>query len=286
MNEALENLGEGSETSARIITSLLSKSRTLDRKISLAENAKREAENRARRLEEEEKKLKEKLFEAEKEGFKELNDYLSSSRKELENLVKAVKTGTLTKEKTKNVKSFISKLEEKEKKVRDHIDENEDSQEDKENTASFKKGDEVLCGTIRTRGLILEERGKNRFYVSLENGLKMEVKGSMMKHAKPEKAVTVSSFSSSIRKIEYEMDVRGKTLRETEELLDSQIEACLLKNMSSFSIIHGFGDGILQRGVHEYLKKNRFVKDYRFALPEDGGMGKTYVILSFPEAEL
>ena len=107
----------------------------------------------------------------------------------------------------------------------------------------------------------------------------MEVKANMLKHAKPEKPVSVA-YTSTDKKAEYEMDVRGRTMKETEELLDSQIEAAILKNMSSFSIIHGYGDGILQRGVHEYLKKNRFVKDYRFALPEDGGMGKTYVMLS------
>ncbi|MCI7606400.1 MAG: Smr/MutS family protein [Spirochaetales bacterium] len=281
--EATENLGKGSETSARIITSLLSKSRTLDRKISLAENAKREAENKTKALMEEEKKLKEKILEAEKEGLRELNDYLSSSRRELENLVKAVKTGTLTKEKTKEVKNFIEGIENSEKKLRDNLKEKEDDEVDLSNNAAFQKGDEVLCGSARTRGLILEERGKGRFYVSLENGLRMEVKGNMLKHAKPEKAVSVS-YTSSTRKAEYEMDVRGKTLKETEEMLDSQIEAALLRNMSSFSIIHGYGDGILQRGVHEYLKKNRFVKDYRFALPEDGGMGKTYVILSSQEA--
>lgn len=278
--EATDSLCEGNETSARIITSLLSKSRTLDRKISLAENAKRAAENKTKALEEEEKKLKEKILEAEKEGLKELNDYLSTSRRELENLVKAVKTGTLTKEKTKKVKSFISEVEEEEKKLRTSLTEKEEEdEEDKDNTEDFKKGDEVLCGKGKTRGMILEERGKNRFLVSLENGLRMEVKAGMLKHAKPEKAVSIS-YTPTDRKAQYEMDVRGKTLKETEELLDLQIEAALLKNMTSFSIIHGFGDGILQKGVHEYLKKNRFVKDYRFALPEDGGMGKTYVMLS------
>ena len=33
-------------------------------------------------------------------------------------------------------------------------------------------------------------------------------------------------------------------------------------------------------GIHEYLKKRRELKDYIFARPEDGGMGKTYVTLS------
>ena len=218
----------------------------------------------------------------EKEGYKELKDYLSSSRKELENLVKSVKTGTLTKEKTRKVKEFISKVEEKEKTVSSHIVEDDD--EDVGNDEPFRKGDEVLCGEVGRRGTILEERGRNRFYVALENGLKMEMKGSLLRHARPEKNVSVLSFYSDV-KPQYEMDVRGKTMAETEELLDRQIEAALLKNMSSFSIIHGFGDGILQKGVHQYLKKNRFVKDYRFALPEDGGMGKTYVMLSSSSPE-
>ena len=77
------------------------------------------------------------------------------------------------------------------------------------------------------------------------------------------------------------MDLRGYTLEEALRALDDQIEAAILSNLSSFSIIHGYGDGILSRGIHQYLKKRKEVKDYRFALPEDGGMGKTYVTLSF-----
>ena len=73
------------------------------------------------------------------------------------------------------------------------------------------------------------------------------------------------------------LDVRGKTLKETLEILDTQIEGCLVHSLSSFAIIHGYGDGILSRGIHDYLKKQKDVKDYRFAAPEDGGMGKTYV---------
>lgn len=285
IEEATQSLGEGSETSARIITSLLSKSRTLDRKISEAEIARRGAEKKAQELEAKEKALTDKIRELEKEGHKELNDYLKNSRKELEKLVKDVKTGNLTKEKTKKVKNFIEKVGEKERALSEHLDETEE-EEDLQNQTPFKKGDEVLCGNGKNRGIILEERGKNRYYISLENGLRMEMKGNLLVHAKPEKKqVTVSHFSSETRKPEYEMDVRGKTMAETVELLDNQIEAALLRNFTNFSIIHGFGDGILQRGVHEYLKKNRYVKDYRFAMPEDGGMGKTYVILKISSQE-
>ena len=62
--------------------------------------------------------------------------------------------------------------------------------------------------------------------------------------------------------------------------MDDQMEAAILAGMGTFGIIHGFGDGILSRGIHEYLSKRREVKDYYFARPEDGGMGKTYVELN------
>ena len=75
------------------------------------------------------------------------------------------------------------------------------------------------------------------------------------------------------------MDLRGLTGNEAVERLDDQMEAAILNNLKSFSIIHGLGDGILMRRVHDYLKMRNEVESYYFARPEDGGMGKTYVNL-------
>ena len=75
------------------------------------------------------------------------------------------------------------------------------------------------------------------------------------------------------------LDLRGKTLAEALDAIAEEIEACLVHSASSFSIIHGYGNGILSQGIHAYLKKQKDVKDYYFANPEDGGMGKTYVLL-------
>ena len=61
--------------------------------------------------------------------------------------------------------------------------------------------------------------------------------------------------------------------------VDDEIEACLLHSLSSFSIIHGYGNGVLSQGIHAHLKTVAAVKDYYFANPDDGGMGKTYVLL-------
>ncbi len=279
IEEATRNLSAESNTSTSIITSLLSKSRTLDRKMTELSIEKRALENERKKYEETEKELRGKLLEAEKHGWKELNDYLSSSRKELENLVKAVRTGTLTKEKTKAVKDYIRKVEDKERDVKREIEEKED-EEDTLNTSAFSEGDDVLCGRGKTRGRIVSLRDEKNSVVIFENGLRMTIRNRDMVHAKPvEMTVDVSHFESSAKKAKFVLDVRGLTLQETEKALDDQIEAALLSTLLSFSVIHGYGDGILQKGVQMYLKRNPYVSDYRFALPEDGGMGKTYVTL-------
>ncbi|MGE4468370.1 Smr/MutS family protein, partial [Sphaerochaeta sp.] len=41
----------------------------------------------------------------------------------------------------------------------------------------------------------------------------------------------------------------------------------------------GYGDGILSKGISSYLEKHHSIRGFRFANPEDGGMGKTYVEL-------
>ena len=279
--EATEALSEGSETSAKIITSLLSKSRTLDRKITEAELQRRNAEAKAQDAEKRLRELEEQKYRLEKDGHRELNDYLSRTRKDMERLVMEVKTGTLTKEKTKKVKTFLDSVEKKERELSDNIQSKEEIFEDysSKDERPLVVGDEVFCGAAKTRGKILEVRTKNRFYVSLENGLRMEVKGNMLQHAREEKKNSVAHFASTEKKALYVMDVRGMTLQEALEALENQLEAALLSGTTNFSIIHGYGDGILSKGIGEYLRKRREVESAAFARPEDGGMGKTYVTL-------
>lgn len=277
IEEAKAKLSSDSATSASIITSLLSKSKTLDRKMTELETEKRGLLNKINENEKLNERLKEEENILKKEGVREINIFLRETRSELENLVKDLKTGVITKDKTKRVKEFIKKIEDKEEELSAEIIEDE---EDYSNHEEFKIGDEVLCGKAKIRGKITRINN-NLYSLTLENGLRMEMKVKDIVHAKKESIKPqISTFTSKETKAQYVLDVRGKTLNETIEILDKQLEAALLSNMSSFSIIHGYGDGILQRGVQDYLKRNKYVSDYHFALPEDGGMGKTYVELN------
>jgi DNA mismatch repair protein MutS2 len=76
-----------------------------------------------------------------------------------------------------------------------------------------------------------------------------------------------------------EINLCGMRLEEALEALRKQTEASMLCGLKTFAVIHGKGEGILQRGVHEWLKKDPFVADYYFSHPELGGFGRTEVVL-------
>jgi DNA mismatch repair protein MutS2 len=76
-----------------------------------------------------------------------------------------------------------------------------------------------------------------------------------------------------------ELNLRGLRLIEALESLRRQTDAALLSGLKSFSVIHGTGDGVLQRAVHGWLKEESSVADYYFARPELGGFGRTEVML-------
>ena len=77
----------------------------------------------------------------------------------------------------------------------------------------------------------------------------------------------------------FELKLLGMRLEEATESLRRQIEAASLSGLKTFSVIHGKGSGVLQKGIHDYLKKDPAVEDYYFSRPELGGFGRTEVVL-------
>jgi DNA mismatch repair protein MutS2 len=61
--------------------------------------------------------------------------------------------------------------------------------------------------------------------------------------------------------------------------VERQVDAASLQGLSLFQIVHGTGEGVLGRGIQEYLRSHPAVADFHFARPEEGGYGKTIVRL-------
>lgn len=267
----------GEASISRMINELNGKQRALDRKITALELERREFLRKEETLQKKEAELEKLRHEIKSGSADELQLYMRENRRKLEKLVMDISTGELTREKTLKVKAFIKGVEEKAASAKAEVEAEEERLRPKAKY-TFKVGDEVLCGRGKNRGVILSPEGKGKWSVSI-GALRMTLKEVDMEPAKEVKGATVSPFKVTAPKPKLTLDLRGYTLEEALKVIDEEIEGCLVHNLSSFSVIHGYGNGILSLGIHNHLKGIRDVKEFYFANPEDGGMGKTYVLL-------
>jgi DNA mismatch repair protein MutS2 len=77
----------------------------------------------------------------------------------------------------------------------------------------------------------------------------------------------------------YHLDLRGKRAEDAMVETDKFIDNAVLSGIQSLEILHGTGNGVLQKVVHDLLAKDKRVKQFHFAKPEHGGVGVTLVDL-------
>ena len=74
-------------------------------------------------------------------------------------------------------------------------------------------------------------------------------------------------------------DLRGMNVEEGIIEVDRYIDQALRLGLGEITLIHGKGTGVLRKGVHEHLRKNRFVKSFRLGIYGEGENGVTIVTL-------
>lgn len=307
-----------------------------------AESEKKQALEKSLKLKEKELELRKKEHNLKEGKQQELNDFLIHSRRQLENLVRTLKEGEVTREKTLAVKQFISELEKDTKRLEDKFEEEEvklvkaeeefakelakqkhtpsnkktkkkmsnaealktatsnfvsDSPDKSALFASepleFKEGAYVVAGNNQNQGVLVKEEKKGVWQVQF-GSLKMSMKQKDLKLVNKKESNT-PSISYELSGFEdggnyviekdtprpvFELRLLGMRAEEAIKALERQIDLCVLNNFLHFSVIHGKGDGVLQQAVKDYLSNCPVVKEFNFAPAEDGGAGKTYVLLN------
>jgi DNA mismatch repair protein MutS2 len=220
-----------------------------------------------------------------------LDALLAESRKTLENLVREVREGELSREKTLKVKEFFRDLEDAVNAEEDALKaEQADIARERdtgETTAptALAPGSEVFAGEYKRRGRIVRLDRRNAAGTTwiVEIGslkLSMDEKDLVpVSVEKPPQPLAASLDLASPQGPLLELSLLGMRLEEALEALRRQIDAAVLSGMREFAVIHGKGEGILQKGVHEYLRNESAVADYYFSRPELGGFGRTEVVL-------
>jgi DNA mismatch repair protein MutS2 len=146
----------------------------------------------------------------------------------------------------------------------------------------IEPGTEVLVVERKHRGRVI--RAEKGLWLVETGSLRMTVDARDLIPVPPStegrKPLIETADLAGTTQARLELSLRGMRLEEALEALQKQIDAAVLAGLGEFSVVHGKGEGVLQKGVHEYLKAHQNqIADYYFSRPELGGFGRTEVIL-------
>jgi DNA mismatch repair protein MutS2 len=271
-------LDEQSTDVAQIIREITFHQRSLKDKETDFQKKRNEWLERSRETDLRALRLKQRETELRTQGYVELTKQNQENRRQLENLVRDLREGELSKEKTRAVKEFIGEMEKAANKEKAEIAE---VTQELRPAQDLAEGMDVLVGASRQRGTVVR-KARSGYWVVATDKLKITVPESDIKEivqkAKKEKRVHVA-HSAGAGFAAYSLDLRGYRLVEALDELERQIDRAILGNLTSFEVIHGLGEGVLKQGIQDRLRSHPSVGEFGFALPDAGGFGKTIVQL-------
>jgi len=299
IQNARNYLGNNRADVSNLIKGLIQKHEDLNE----FETQKKEEEQRLRekirRSDLKELQLKQKELELRKDGIKRLDIFFEEKRKGLENLVREIREGELSREKTLSVKKWIedfkTELDAEHSALKNEQLKPEqthksilqtNSSKEKKHSYQIKAGTKVYIKSCKRTGEIIREEKKGKWLVAIdnlkitinENDIEICENQTEIKLSKP--IVTlIADSNSNPASPSFELRLLGMRGEEAKKALRTQMDLALVHGIGEFAIIHGKGDGILQHLTHEFLKQQSCIKSFRFAKPEEGGSGKTIVYL-------
>ncbi|MCR4675799.1 MAG: Smr/MutS family protein [Sphaerochaetaceae bacterium] len=278
-------LGKEAVRISSIIRNLESRRREAEKQEQEIRQKLKETDELLNSLKQKELHLKAEENKLEKRYSKEFDSYVRKNRRELENLVRELREGEITREKNLKVKAFIDRQEEelqsREEKALEHENEidriNMEELVTDASNVELKSGMTVYCGPNRREGTVVRKEKNGKWQVAI-GPIRFTFKESELVVPAVEKKITAAVYYSAPQP-KLSLDLRGYRLEEALDAVDREIESCCVHGIRNFSIIHGYGDGILSTGIHTHLRLNPLIEACEFAHPDDGGQGKTYVTL-------
>ncbi|SDC53616.1 DNA mismatch repair protein MutS2 [Priestia aryabhattai B8W22] len=149
----------------------------------------------------------------------------------------------------------------------------------KKQERTLQAGDEVKVLSWGQKGTLVEQVSNNEWQVQM-GIMKMKVKEKDLEYISSPKPVETKPLAMVKGKdyhVNLELDLRGERYENALIRVEKYIDDALLANYPRVSIIHGKGTGALRKGVQEYLKNHRSVKNIRFGEASEGGSGVTVV---------
>ncbi|MGP1569556.1 MAG: endonuclease MutS2 [Eubacteriales bacterium] len=128
------------------------------------------------------------------------------------------------------------------------------------------------------KGELSVQIGNLKVNVTLKNIMLLS-QSNKKEISKSQKTKYATLFKEKAGNVSLSINVRGKLLEEALSQVDKYLDDAFIAKLETVTIIHGRGEGILRRGIHEMLAKNKHVKKFRDGHFNEGGNGVTVVSL-------
>lgn len=157
----------------------------------------------------------------------------------------------------------------------------------------YNEHDEVIIKHCNLKGTIIKKiknKTSNIYQIRLDNNfityinednilsLNNQIKNEYLNTKYKDKKISYSLVNEK-ESFLPEIMLRHQNLDEALENLDYFINQAISLNIKKIKIIHGKNGGILRKGVHNYLKSNKYVKDFYLGDYFEGSYGVTIAIL-------
>ncbi len=173
-----------------------------------------------------------------------------------------------------------SALREKLSDIESHLTyQTQDTKQEQKSPADFQVGTVVKVLTLGMTGTVsTPPNARNEVYVQM-GALRSQVNIKDLEFiAKPQKEEPNRKGSYNLGKsatVSPEINLIGNTVDEALPKLDKYLDDAYLAHLSQVRIVHGKGTGILKNAVHQYLRKQKYVKSFRLGAFGEGDTGVT-----------
>ena len=150
-------------------------------------------------------------------------------------------------------------------------------EEQKKPSIALSKGMHVRVQGYGQPGILMDDATGKTVQV-LMGALKMNVAVSALTPIEKPRETRAPKSNVRLQKALHavtEIHLRAMRADEAVRDLEKFIDDAVLAGVPSVRIVHGKGEGILRKLVHDYLKKNSNVSSYRLGEPAEGGDGVT-----------
>lgn len=275
-------LGEAKSDMETLISELEAKTQEAEELKKKYDELKSHTEKERHRYEEKRSALEKEKENIREKALQEAKSIMNSANKKIEEAVERIvregqKDDETIKQARKEVEQFRQKVD---TELEDLEQEKEQRYQDSKEKP--KVGDLVRLEEANTTGELEEINGSQA--VVSAGGLRLKTKYKKLvkvqdasKKKKKQKVKVNFEDGSRYKVVKPQLSIRGmrgnEAMKEVQHYLDNAIAA----GRSEVQIIHGKGEGILKKLVHEYLDKRKEVKSYELAPLEQGGAGCTVV---------